>query len=216
MVGGVSVRALVRETVAIKAAVGDGEVQIGEVSWPFGTPVVAVRDVYMPETVDVWGRFPGKSDQPLLRLRLDVRQGIPSFTRVEIESTPNGAEVTGVHLGLVRDILEWWRDVVVQRCAQSEPEHDLTSEPVWADSQAASVAVKQARRGAPRKATDARHERVAAIYRAHVDGKPLDAIRDAFRNANGDKISRRTAARYVEEARKAGHLPPTTPGKKKA
>jgi hypothetical protein len=53
------------------------------------------------------------------------------------------------------------------------------------------------------------------IYKAHTR-KPLEAIRDAFGDGNGNNISRRTAARYVEAARKAGYLPATTQGVRKA
>jgi hypothetical protein len=203
----------VLEHVAIKAQVGEREVEIGGVSWLAGTPVVAVRDVYMPEEVDAWASFPGGADQPVLRMKMVVRQGIPCFTRVGIEASASGSEVTGAHLGQVRDNLEWWREVIVRRCAQAEP-RDHARVPSWADDAAAAAAVKTARRGAPRKATPARHERVANIYAAHVDGKPIEAIQDAFRSADGSPVPYRTAARYVQDARKAGYLSPTTRGKK--
>ena len=183
-----------------------------------------VRDVYMPEQVDAWGHFPGKADQPVLRMTIEVRQGIPSFTRVEVAASSGGVEISGAHLGLVRDNLEWWLDTIVRNAAQDSADRvrpgpdgwATVTAPEWADSDTASASVKQARRGRPRKATDSRHERVAMIYRAHVSGKPLEAIRDAFRDSDGNNISRRTAARYVAEARKAGHLPATTQGMRKA
>ena len=51
---------------------------------------------------------------------------------------------------------------------------------------------------------------VAALYRDNVDDGPWQAIMDRF------DISESTAGRYVLLARKAGYLPPTNPGKKKA
>lgn len=208
----------VRYTVTMKAANG---ATAGEVSWVAGTPVVPVRDILMPELVEAWARFPGSPDQPVLRMKLEVKQGIPSFTRVEIESRADGAEIIGAHFGLVREHLEFWRDMIVQHAAQdaaSSPSSaaEVVTEPVWADSDLASSSLKQARRGAPRKATAARHERVAAIYRAHANGKPLEAIVDAYRGPSGGPISRRTASRYVKEAEVAGYLPPATvQGKKR-
>jgi hypothetical protein len=217
---------MLRETRELTA----GKAQVGEISWEFGTPLVAVRDVFMPERVDAWGHFPGKPDQPVLRMTIEVRQGIPAFTRVEVAATTGGIDITGVHLGLVRDNLDWWLEMIVRNSAQKAPElragaevdgvrvpgWDTVTTPDWADSEAASKAVRAVRRGRPRKATDSRHERVAMIYKAHISGKPLEAIRDAFRDGNGNNISRRTAARYVEAARTAGYLPATTQGVRKA
>ncbi len=178
----------------------------------------------MPERVEAFGHFPGKPDQPILRMTIEVRQGIPSFTRVEVAASAGGVDITGAHLGQVRDNLDWWLDIIVRHSAQTiaarvRPGVDgreTVTAPNWADSDAASKAVREARRGRPRKATDARHERVAMIYKAHISGKPREAIQDAFRLDDGTNISPRTAARYIEEARKAGYLSATSQGKRKA
>jgi hypothetical protein len=217
-------RSVVDESNKIVVAVGDKQVPIGGVSWAFGTRLVPVRDVFMPERVEAFGHFPGKPDQPILRMTIEVRQGIPSFTRVEVAASTGGADITGAHLGQVRDNLDWWLDMIVRHSAQTaaarvRPGVDgwqTVTAPNWADSDAASNAVRQVRRGRPRKATDARHQRVAMIYKAHISGKPREAIQDAFRLEDGTNISPRTAARYVEEARKAGYLPATSQGKRKA
>ncbi|WP_336922381.1 hypothetical protein [Aquipuribacter sp. SD81] len=50
---------------------------------------------------------------------------------------------------------------------------------------------------------------VARVYRANVTGNPTAEVEREMH------YTRRTAARRVQEARKAGLLPPTTPGKKK-
>jgi DNA-binding transcriptional regulator LsrR (DeoR family) len=52
-------------------------------------------------------------------------------------------------------------------------------------------------------------EEVAALYREYFDDGPWQVIADRF------GVSEVTAGRYVGKARKAGLLPPTTPGKKK-
>ena len=213
-----------QETYDLRAGDETG-VKVGEISWAFGVPLVAVRDVFVPERIDAWGYFPGKArEQPVLRMTIEVRQGIPSFTRFEVTAASDGVEITGAHLGLVRDNLEWWRDMIVRNAAQRSAARvqpgtdgwDTLTAPDWADSDAASGAVREVRRGRPRKATDARHERVAMIYKAHLTGRPLEAIRDAFRDSDGNNISRRTAARYVSDARKAGYLPATSQGMRKA
>lgn len=204
---------------------GEHGTKVGEISWPFGAPLVAVRDVFVPERVDAWGHFPGKPlEEPVLRMALEVRRGIPTFTRVELVAATGGVEISGAHLGLVRENLEWWRDMIVRNAAQRSAEQvqpgdlpgwDTLMAPDWADPDQAVDAVRKVRRGRPRKATDARHDRVAMIYRAHQQN-PLEAIRDAYRKGDGEKISQRTAARYVAEAREAGALPPTTQGKRNA
>lgn len=51
---------------------------------------------------------------------------------------------------------------------------------------------------------------VAEVYREHVDGAPVQAVAATL------KLSQRTAARRVEQARQAGLLPPTEKGHKKA
>ena len=73
------------------------------------------------------------------------------------------------------------------------------------------AAVMGARKGVgKRKLTPAFLARVAEIYRANLDDGPTRAVRAAF------MVSERTASDYVQRARRAGLLPPTTPGKKQA
>jgi hypothetical protein len=67
---------------------------------------------------------------------------------------------------------------------------------------------RSARRGS---VTRAELEDVARIYREHVDVSPTRAVKLLL----GYK-SERTAARRVQQAREAGLLPATTPGKRKA
>jgi transposase-like protein len=55
-----------------------------------------------------------------------------------------------------------------------------------------------------------RRQDVADIYRQHIDDRPTEAVSRAFGK------SHRTAARWVQQAREAGLLPDTTPGKRKA
>lgn len=66
---------------------------------------------------------------------------------------------------------------------------------------------RSARRGT---VTRAELEEVARIYREHVDASPTQAV------AMLGGYTTRTAARRVQQARAAGLLPATTPGKRKA
>ena len=53
-------------------------------------------------------------------------------------------------------------------------------------------------------------ERVAAVYRDNIAGRPTKAVEHHF------QVSQRMAAEYVSRARKRGLLPPTKRGKKQA
>jgi hypothetical protein len=65
---------------------------------------------------------------------------------------------------------------------------------------------------APRRGvTQPELEQVAKIYRDNVSTKPVQQITTIM-----GYRSERTAARRVQQARDAGLLPPTTPGKRKA
>ena len=74
----------------------------------------------------------------------------------------------------------------------------------------AAEAIRSARssKGA-RRITPTFLARVAEIYRANLDHAPTLAVQKAF------VVSPRMASEYVQRARRAGLLPPTTPGKKK-
>ena len=184
-------------------------VKLGEIGWQIGTPVVPVGDVFIPEHIESWVRFPGAGDQPVLRLIIEVCQSVPRFTKVEIESKPDGRAVTGKDLLVTKENMSFWLETIVKLAAQRS-QRDPTQVPDWADTAVAQKSLTAARRGAPRKITHDRLAQVADIYRANIEANPLEAIKDAY------GVEHRTAARYVQLARKAELLPPTTPGKKKA
>ncbi|WP_414688638.1 DUF6214 family protein [Mycobacterium sp.] len=82
-------------------------------------------------------------------------------------------------------------------------------QPDWeVDRKSAVANARRTRKGRPRGSVDL--EKIADIYRMHLNDRPTDAVSRAFGK------SHRTAARYVGEARRAGLLPPTTPGRKNA
>ena len=63
-------------------------------------------------------------------------------------------------------------------------------------------------RGARQLSDPAFLERVAEVYRAHLDGNPQQAVADAF------FVGTRQAGNYIARAREAEKLPPTTRGRK--
>jgi hypothetical protein len=77
------------------------------------------------------------------------------------------------------------------------------------EDRAALTNVRGVRSGRPRLSQE-RLQGVAKIYRQHIDDRPTQAVSRAFGK------SHRTAARWVQQAREAGLLPDTTPGKRKA
>jgi hypothetical protein len=66
---------------------------------------------------------------------------------------------------------------------------------------------RASRRG---EVTHAELKEVASVYREHLDASPTRAVSLLL------GYSERTAARRVQQARAAGLLPATTPGKRKA
>lgn len=187
--------------------------QIGEASWPVSTPLVQVADVHMPEQVDVV--FYGGKDQPRLQLTVEVRSGVPAFTKVELIAKPDGRPVIPRDLQLAKDSLNMWLDVIMAGVSQrpASDEQAGTSVPDWADSATARKSVTRARRKAGRsKTTPEFLARVAEVYRANVAGEPVRAVATAFQK------SHRQAARYVELCRTDEYqlLPKTTPGQRKA
>jgi hypothetical protein len=70
--------------------------------------------------------------------------------------------------------------------------------------------MREARQGSRGTVTRAELQEVARVYRQHIDTTPIQAVRSA-----GGYKSDRTAARRVQQARAAGLLPKTTPGKRK-
>lgn len=140
-------------------------------------------------------------------MTIEVREGIPVYTEVCLRARPDGPEVRSKDLEYV--YLNDWLEQIVAACSWTNPGPAgviATKNKPSVDAVANVRRVRTGRRRVPK----GRAEEVAKIYRQHVDGRPTEAIQNAF------GVSHRTAARYVQDARKAGLLPPTTPGRKNA
>jgi hypothetical protein len=143
---------------------------------------------------------------PMVFVRLEVIDDRPQCREVRIESAVaspegHGREVRQGDLDGFR-IADWIERVFV---LSAWPTYTTSAE-AQADQPALRAAVTSARKSRPRVDL----EEVAEVYRRHVDDRPTEAVRLAF----GWKHS--TAAEYVRRARRAGLLPATTPGKRRA
>lgn len=195
----------------------DGGGRFGAASWRADATWTRVGDVLIPDCVEV--SMPGAEAQPSLSLTIEVRQGVPCFTRVEVVSKADGQPIIGQHLMAARGQLHYWLDTIVELIA-SESEPDPAREPDWADTRSTKnslkVARKQRRTGrrahARREMTAEFLSDVAHIYRAHIDTNPHKQIQLVY------PASDRTVARWVELCRSDKYrlLPKTKQGQRKA
>ena len=160
--------------------------------------------------------WPGTAEQPTAKMSFRVRDGYVECSGVSIDAKPGGPEVTTADIETVAQGLMGWRWVAALPLLRGS-QGELPSEDVDLPAQdAADNALKASkdRRPRRRKITDDMLGEIAAVYRDHLDGRgdegPWRAIQDRF------DVSESTAGRYVLLARKAGHLPATTAGKKQA
>lgn len=173
-----------------------------------GDESVQVGDRLVPPRIIV--RFPGAANRPALKMIIEVRQGIPVYTEVALHARPDGPDVRRKDLDLPLD--EWLERIVAAcsfRAAGVDESGRWTALVRPVDDPAALTNVRRVRSGRPHISLE-RLQKVAEIYRQHVDDRPTKAVEVAF------GCSHRTAARYVQQARESGLLPDTTPGKRKA
>ena len=161
---------------------------------------VKVRDRLVPETIFV--DLDGDGEQPTLRMKIEVRQGVPVCTELRLTARPGGRDIQRGDLRAVR--IDSWIEQAVAVCSYEQAEDGAItkSAPTPADSENA----RQVRRNAPRsgrpKVPPERLHEVADLYRRHTDGQPLKIVADVL------GVSARTAARYVQKCRSDGLLPP--------
>jgi len=174
---------------------------------------VRVGDYALPAKVVT--ELKGDRGNPDVTVQFEMRDGRPQVVGVYLVADAQGRQIRTSDLqSLPLDAMLVSVFTGVAMKSTYDPETNVTtSDPVtderefWAAVNAVDAAVKAPRRGT----TKAELEQVAKLYREHVDGRPVEAIRTLMGYG-----SDRTAARRVEQARAAGLLPSTTPGKKKA
>jgi hypothetical protein len=187
----------------------------GRVSRQFGVKDNDVRigDFVMPRRASAF--VDGANGEPDLEVRFEVRDGRPQCVAVLATAKPDGRQLRSSDLHVLA--LDAMTLSVFARLALEstyDPETNVTTmTPItderefWRAVNDVHTAVKAPHRGVTR----AELEQVATVYRDNVDAKPVQQITTIMGYG-----SERTAARRVQQARDAGLLPPTTPGKRKA
>jgi hypothetical protein len=173
---------------------------------------VRLGDTLVPRKVTF--TFAGDDDTPDLAARFEVRDGRPGCVEIRVIAKKNGRGVR------TADLVTFNVDALIVNAfrglAQRETGHTGAGYAVWGDvwareteNRAAQNDLYEARQRSRGTVTTAVLEDVARVYRENADTAPTKAVEEFF------GYSARTAARRVGQARTAGLLPPTTPGRKR-
>jgi hypothetical protein len=176
-----------------------------------GMSVVPVGDRGIPKVVTY--RHPGDTTRPACEVRIEVWDGVPAVAKVTQEARrEDGVQVRvrdiklGPGLNLEDLIGDWLAEV-----AYRPVEHPRPGRRGW-------------QRGYPVPDTERRHTKrtVERARRRRLNAGQLRTVAEMYAAANPPKheaialafdVSPRTAQRYIEKAREAELLPPTTHGK---
>jgi hypothetical protein len=146
-----------------------------------------------------------ESGDPYLRVH-EVKNARPEVIGIHIAAKPGGRGITTADLRSFA-LDELTTDVFTVVGTPQIPPLRTPAE----EYRHIGRTMREARQSSRGKVTRAELEEVARVYREHIDTTPIQAVRSA-----GGYKSDRTAARRVQQARAAGLLPMTTPGKRKA
>jgi hypothetical protein len=169
-----------------------------------------VGDVAVPR-VAVYAHD-GDEGEPDLEVTFEVRDGRPECVDFHVRAKPGGRGIRTADLQMVSNL-----DVVAEHlyAAVAPVPGGSAFNWMWRQTEEnvaqARRTVHEARKARRGTVTKAELEQVAKVYREHLDAGPTQAVRLVLRYS-----SERTAARRVQQAREAGLLPATTPGKRKA
>ncbi len=171
-----------------------------------GHDVVALGETLVPRRAKVSSI--GREGAPDLFAEFEVRDGAPECTAIRWESKPGGRTIRS------SDLRNISIEKLITKAFYLHARRSAGGGLVWAtDGERSGWAsiddIKTAAETRPATTEDElRH--VAALYRAHLQGHPTAMVAKLL------GLSRRTAARRVQQARAAGFLPATTRGKKGA
>lgn len=170
-------------------------------------------DVVFPSSVKL--EATGLKGAPDVEAVFEMRDGVPEVVDFRITAKANGRAVRSADLDsfmpLERFAIAGFRRFSSRRDGRGSerPNGNLgpaDSREFW-DVTGTLHAARESRTGP----SHAELEEVARIYREAVQGRPTEAVQ-----IQGGYPSRRTAARRIQQARAAGLLPKTSPGKKNA
>ncbi len=173
------------------------------------THVVPVGDRGIPKTVVY--RHPGDTKRPACEVRIEVWDGVPVVAEVNLAARrEDGVLIRAKDIKLgpasLDDLVADWLAEVAHRHEPAPPGRRRWSKGYpgsAAERQAARQTIERARRQTRRRLTIGQLRTVAETYAAANPPKH-EAVARAF------IVSPRTAQRYIEKAREAGLLPPTT------
>lgn len=163
---------------------------------------VIVGDRKVPRLIEVVAPGSPEGDDPAMRMTIEMVDGIPRCTLVEVTMRPGRRGVQSHDLRDVR--LDYWIEQLVSAAssrvifaAEGVVSAFFGDGREW--EQEARKAVRAMQRSGRRKVNSDHLKRVAAVYKEHGD-KPVQAVTLAF------GTSYRTAARWVQKARAEGLL----------
>lgn len=176
-------------------------------------------------------------------IRVELRDGSPQVVELRWTSQPHQREISPKHLRQT-DLASLATDLVASALAMNHPVGDTTvgkqfrqlrqqlryptdpqseefdahmamireNKRITAEAKrvAQTFIERQRRPREHRVITDNFLKSVAEVYRANIDRAPTKAVAKTF------NVKDRMASTYVQRARRAGHLPPTKQGQKKA
>ncbi|MGH3669589.1 MAG: DUF6214 family protein [Pseudonocardiaceae bacterium] len=160
---------------------------------------VQLGDALVPPKAEM--TFEGCNGSPDVTARFEVRDGRPECVEVHVVAKPDGRGIRSADMAMFN-----MDNLTVAVFAELATDLLETE----AEQRRAFRGVSEARSARRPTVTRTDLEEVARVYRAHVDASPTLAVEKLF------GYSPRTAARLVAQARDAGLLPATTPGKRKA
>jgi hypothetical protein len=186
----------------------------GRISTPVGSRRTQVRvgDFVLPRTLTF--TVDGEKGEPDLEIRFEVRDGRPRCVEVKAMSKPDGRALRTSDLQVLSlDALTVSVFAQTSMHSSFDPENNVTvmtpitdERSFWSAVNNVDAALKAPKRGT----TKAELEQVAKVYKDNIHGSPVQEIQQVLGYG-----SERTAARRVQQARDAGLLPPTSPGKRR-
>lgn len=179
---------------------------------PKWRPVRIADDVVVPSRA-TW-RAVGAGDMPDAVAHFEVRDGVPELREVHLVAKPEGRTLLTSDFdafrseNLTRNVFE----ALAMSFVGPDPETGEVSmqKATTRQAQRAVDDLPARRPGRPSALTPGELERVARVYLDDESGKPVVAVRERLGYA-----SERTAARRIKQAEEAGHLPPTTRGRRR-
>ena len=185
--------------------------RLGWVMWDDFGEFVEVENVRMP--VEFLLRLPGDADQPRLQIKFEMVDDRPQCRSLHLDAKPRGREVAAIDVDVIHRKLAQWTEVTVKAVMHEQrkgAERFVIRADFVSPDQASKAFTAIDKKPKRRKMTPRFLAEVADLYREYFDENPWKVIADHY------TVTEATAARYVVASRKAGYLPKTTPGRKKA